>query len=102
MSQDIVRYYAECLKKNGHEITPDHITVGGSVHLADSREQAIKEAAPYTLYFNRTLFSHGNMPDRRLQQQAGYTNRGKRISAAREPGANEPPAHLPQHDHRRY
>ncbi len=73
VSQDIVRYYAECLKKNGHQITPDHITVAGSVHLADSREQAIKEAAPYTLYFNRTLFSHGNIPDRRLQTQAGYT-----------------------------
>ena len=73
MSQDIVRYYAECLKKNGHQITPGHITVGSSVHLADTREQAIKEAAPYTLYFNRTLFSHGNIPDRTLQKQAGYT-----------------------------
>ena len=51
---------------------PDHITVGSSVHVADSREQAIEEAAPYTLYFNRTLFSHGNVYDRTLQQQAGY------------------------------
>ena len=73
VSQDIVRYYAECLKKHGHRITTDHITVASSVHLADSRAQAIKEAAPYTLYFNRTLFSHGNMPQRNLQHQAGYT-----------------------------
>ena len=72
VSQDIVRYYAECLKKNGYQSTPDHITVGSSVHVADSREQAIEEAAPYTLYFNRTLFSHGNVYDRTLQQQAGY------------------------------
>ena len=73
VSQDIVRYYAECLKKHGHRITTDHITVASSVHLADSRAQAIKEAAPYTLYFNRTLFSHGNIPQRNLQHQAGYT-----------------------------
>ena len=47
--------------------------MASSVHLADSREKAIEEAAPYTLYFNRTLFSHGNIPQRNLQHQAGYT-----------------------------
>ncbi len=43
-----------------------------SPYVADSREQAIKEAGPYTLYFNQTLFSHGNITEAQLQQQRGY------------------------------
>jgi hypothetical protein len=29
--------------------------------------------APYHLYFNRTLFSHGNFTETALQRQAGYS-----------------------------
>ena len=30
--------------------------------------------APYHLYFNRTLFSHGNFTEPALQRQAGYSS----------------------------
>jgi alkanesulfonate monooxygenase SsuD/methylene tetrahydromethanopterin reductase-like flavin-dependent oxidoreductase (luciferase family) len=54
---DVVRFYAECLAQHGYQITPDHLVLPASPYVADSREQAIKEAGPYTLYFNQTLFS---------------------------------------------
>jgi alkanesulfonate monooxygenase SsuD/methylene tetrahydromethanopterin reductase-like flavin-dependent oxidoreductase (luciferase family) len=70
--QDMVRYYAECLAKHGHTITPGHIVMGASVYVADSREQALQEASPYMLYFLHTLFSHGNISNVERQMQAGY------------------------------
>jgi alkanesulfonate monooxygenase SsuD/methylene tetrahydromethanopterin reductase-like flavin-dependent oxidoreductase (luciferase family) len=70
--QDMVRYYAECLTKHGHTITPGHIIMGASVYVADSREQALQEASPYMLYFLHTLFSHGNISNVERQMQAGY------------------------------
>jgi alkanesulfonate monooxygenase SsuD/methylene tetrahydromethanopterin reductase-like flavin-dependent oxidoreductase (luciferase family) len=70
--QDMVRYYAQCLEKHGHTITPDHLIMGVSVYVADSRQQAIKEAGPYMLYFLHTLFSHGNIANVERQTQAGY------------------------------
>ncbi|RPJ37280.1 MAG: LLM class flavin-dependent oxidoreductase [Planctomycetaceae bacterium] len=70
--QDMVRYYAECLAKHGHTITPNHVVMGASVYVADSREQALKEAGTYTLYFLHTLFSHGNISNVERQMQSGY------------------------------
>ena len=46
--------------------------MGVSVYVADSRQQAIKEAGPYMLYFLHTLFSHGNIANVERQTQAGY------------------------------
>jgi alkanesulfonate monooxygenase SsuD/methylene tetrahydromethanopterin reductase-like flavin-dependent oxidoreductase (luciferase family) len=70
--QDMVRYYAQCLAQHGHPITPNHIVMGASVYVADSRQQALKEAGPYTLYFLHTLFSHGNIANVQRQLQTGY------------------------------
>ena len=70
--QDMVRYYARCLARHGHELTPDHVVAGASVYIADSREQALQEAGPYMLYFFHTLFSHGNLFNVGGQRQAGY------------------------------
>jgi alkanesulfonate monooxygenase SsuD/methylene tetrahydromethanopterin reductase-like flavin-dependent oxidoreductase (luciferase family) len=70
--QDMVRYYARCLAKHGHEITPDHVVAGASVYIADSRQQALEQAGPYMLYFFHTLFSHGNLFNVGGQRQAGY------------------------------
>ena len=49
--------------QHGHRITPDHLIIQASAYVADSKAQAVKEAGPYTLYFNRTLFSHGNVTE---------------------------------------
>jgi len=70
--EDIIRYYAKCLAANGHRLTPDHLIIQASAYVADSKAQAVKEAAPYLLYFNRTLFSHGNITEASLQRDAGY------------------------------
>ncbi|MDB5408939.1 MAG: hypothetical protein JWL84_3851 [Rhodospirillales bacterium] len=72
LREDIVRYYAKCLSQHGHRLTPDHISTAANVHLADSKAQAVRENGPYFLYFNRTLFSHGNITETNLQRAAGY------------------------------
>ena len=63
LQDDIIRYYANCLERAGHRITPDHLSLGISAYVADSKAQAVREMGPYHLYFNRTLFSHGNFTE---------------------------------------
>jgi hypothetical protein len=46
--------------------------IQAQAYVADSKEQAVKEAAPHALYFNQTLFSHGNITEANLQRDAGY------------------------------
>lgn len=70
--EDIIRYYARCLAQHGHRLTPDHLIVAATAYVADSKAQAVKEAGPYTLYFNQTLFSHGNISEASRQRDAGY------------------------------
>jgi len=70
--EDIIRYYAHCLAQHGHRLTPDHLIVQASAYVADSKAQAVQEAGPYLLYFNQTLFSHGNITEASLQRDAGY------------------------------
>jgi alkanesulfonate monooxygenase SsuD/methylene tetrahydromethanopterin reductase-like flavin-dependent oxidoreductase (luciferase family) len=72
LREDVIRYYAQQLELHGHRITPGHLILQADVYIADSKAQAVEEAAPYTLYFNRTLFSHGNITERDLQAQSGY------------------------------
>jgi alkanesulfonate monooxygenase SsuD/methylene tetrahydromethanopterin reductase-like flavin-dependent oxidoreductase (luciferase family) len=72
LREDIIRYYARCLAEHGHKLTPDHLIIQASVYVADSKAQAVKEAGPYTLYFNQTLFSHGNISEASRQRDAGY------------------------------
>jgi len=74
LRDDIIRYYAKCLAVAGHRITPNHLSLGISAYVADSKAQAVKEMGPYHLYFNRTLFSHGNFTETALQRQAGYVS----------------------------
>ncbi len=72
LREDIIRHYAQCLAQHGHRLTPDHLIVQTSAYVADSKAQAVKEAGPYLLYFNQTLFSHGNITEASLQRDAGY------------------------------
>ncbi len=73
LQDDIIRYFAKCLAANGHKITPNHLSLGLTAYVADSKAAAVKEYGPYHLYFNRTLFSHGNFTETSLQRQAGYS-----------------------------
>jgi alkanesulfonate monooxygenase SsuD/methylene tetrahydromethanopterin reductase-like flavin-dependent oxidoreductase (luciferase family) len=76
LREDIIRYYATCLAAHGHRLTPEHLIIQASAYVADSKAQAVREAGPYTLYFNQTLFSHGNVSDATLQREAGYLTSG--------------------------
>ena len=74
LRDDIIRYYARCLAQAGHRITPDHLSLGISAYVADSKAEAVREMGPYHLYFNQTLFSHGNFTETELQRQTGYAS----------------------------
>ena len=63
-----------CLTKAGHEFTPNHLSLGISAYIADTKAQAVKEMGPYELYFNRALFSHGSFNATEKQRKAGYVS----------------------------
>ncbi len=73
LQDDIIRHFADRLAHHGRRITPDHLSVSVSAYVADSKAKAIEENGPYLLYFNRTLFSHGNFTETSLQRQTGYS-----------------------------
>jgi alkanesulfonate monooxygenase SsuD/methylene tetrahydromethanopterin reductase-like flavin-dependent oxidoreductase (luciferase family) len=72
LREDVIRHYAKCLTAAGYSITPDHLIIQAQAYVADTKEQAIAEAGPHALYFNRTLFSHGNITEANLQRDTGY------------------------------
>jgi len=72
LREDIINYYARCLGQHGYRLTPDHLIIQASAYVADSKAQAVREAGPHLLYFNQTLFSHGNITETSLQRDAGY------------------------------
>ena len=72
LNEDIVAHYAKHLALAGHRLTPGHLSGQATVYVADSKARAVKEAGPYTLYFNQTLFSHGNITEADLQRDTGY------------------------------
>jgi alkanesulfonate monooxygenase SsuD/methylene tetrahydromethanopterin reductase-like flavin-dependent oxidoreductase (luciferase family) len=73
LRDDIIRYYAKCLASAGHRITPDHLSLGITAYVADSKAAALKEYGPHILYFNQTLFSHGNFTETERQRETGYS-----------------------------
>jgi alkanesulfonate monooxygenase SsuD/methylene tetrahydromethanopterin reductase-like flavin-dependent oxidoreductase (luciferase family) len=74
LRNDIIRLYAKCLADAGHRITPDHMSLALNAYVADSKAQAVREVAPYHLYFNRTLFSHGSFTETAAQRKVGYVS----------------------------
>ncbi len=72
LTEDIVRYYATAMRRNGFTVTPQHLSVGAGAYIADSKAQAVKEMGPYHLYFHRTLFSHGNITETSVAKTTGY------------------------------
>ena len=73
LQADIIAYYAKRLAAHGHRITPGHLSVSVNAYVADSKAQAVRESGPYLLYFNRTLFSHGNFTETSRQREVGYS-----------------------------
>jgi alkanesulfonate monooxygenase SsuD/methylene tetrahydromethanopterin reductase-like flavin-dependent oxidoreductase (luciferase family) len=75
LQEDIIRYYAKCAAQYGRRVTPDHLSIGINAYVADSKARAVEENGPYFLYFNRTLFSHGNFTETSIGQAAGYMSK---------------------------
>ncbi len=69
---DAIRLYAKLLAQHGRAITPDHVSIPAQVFVADSREDAVREYGPYQLYFNRTIYSHGNVTENSANTKSGY------------------------------
>lgn len=78
LREDVVRYFASALARNGRKFTSDLMWIPSIVYLADSKAQAVKENAPYHLYFNRTLYSHGSFTEAAIQKDAGYVTEQSR------------------------
>jgi alkanesulfonate monooxygenase SsuD/methylene tetrahydromethanopterin reductase-like flavin-dependent oxidoreductase (luciferase family) len=74
LREDIIRLYATVQAQHGRAVTPDHLSIGVSAYVADSKARAVKENGPYHLYFNRTLFSHGNFTETAIQREHGYVS----------------------------
>jgi len=75
LQEDMIRYFAKCLAQYGRRVTPEKLTMGINAYIADSKAQAVKENGPYFLYFNRTLFSHGNFTETSIAQAQGYMSK---------------------------
>jgi alkanesulfonate monooxygenase SsuD/methylene tetrahydromethanopterin reductase-like flavin-dependent oxidoreductase (luciferase family) len=73
LRDDIIRHYARCLERAGHHITPGHLSLGISAYVAPSKAEAVREMGPHHLYFNRTLFSHGNFTETERLRETGYS-----------------------------
>ena len=86
-SDDIIRYYAKCLAASGHthHARP---SVARPVGLCRRQQGAGGEgdAGPIILYFNRTLFSHGNFTETGAAAAGRlHVRRVDRLRAAGEP-----------------
>ena len=74
LREDAIRHYAQTRHALGKEITPDLISVPSTVFLADSKAEAVKQNAPYQLYFNNALYSHGSFTENSKQKGSGYVS----------------------------
>jgi alkanesulfonate monooxygenase SsuD/methylene tetrahydromethanopterin reductase-like flavin-dependent oxidoreductase (luciferase family) len=74
LRDDIIRHYARSLERAGHRITPGHLSLGVSAYVAANKAEAVREMGPHHLYFNRTLFSHGNFTEVSRQRETGYAS----------------------------
>lgn len=74
VTQDIVTYFARQLAANGHVMKPDQLTLFTDAYVAESAAAALKEYAPYYLYFVQTLWHHGSEQSNETLGKAGYVN----------------------------
>ncbi len=74
VTEDVVGYFARQLAAHGHTMTSDKMTLYTEAYVADSQEEALKEYAPYFLYFKQTLWHHGSEQSNESLGKAGYLN----------------------------
>jgi alkanesulfonate monooxygenase SsuD/methylene tetrahydromethanopterin reductase-like flavin-dependent oxidoreductase (luciferase family) len=74
LREDVINYYGACLAEQGVQLTPDHISVPANAFVADSKAEAVRLTGPHYLYFNKVLFSHGNITETNKQRAKGYVS----------------------------
>ena len=67
-------YFAKQLAANGHTLKPDQLCLFADAYVAGSIDAALKEYAPYYLYFVQTLWHHGSDQSNETLGKAGYVN----------------------------
>ncbi len=71
LQDDIIRYYAKCLAASGHAITPDHLSLGLSVYVADSKAQAVEGVRSLSAVFQSHAVQpwqlHRDQPQRQVR-----------------------------------
>jgi alkanesulfonate monooxygenase SsuD/methylene tetrahydromethanopterin reductase-like flavin-dependent oxidoreductase (luciferase family) len=72
VTEDITGYFGEQLARYGHRITPEHMVLFVDAYVARDKAEALKEYAPYFLYFQQTLWHHGSRQQAGARQNAGY------------------------------
>ena len=72
LREDIIRYYAKCLADAGHRHHARPPVARLNAYVADQQGPGGEGDGALHLYFNRTLFSHGNVTETALQREAGY------------------------------
>ena len=72
VTQDIVTYFAMQLAANGHSLKPEQLCLFTDAYVADSVDAALKEYAPFYLYFVQTLWHHGSDQTNETLGKAGY------------------------------
>ena len=71
IARRIIRYYAQCLAAAGHRSRPATSRSASAPMSPTAKPRQSGRWAPYHLYFNRTLFSHGNFTETERQRETG-------------------------------
>jgi len=72
VTEDITGYYGAQLARFGHRVTPEHMVLFLDAYVARDKADALKEYAPYFLYFQQTLWHHGSRQPKGTRQNSGY------------------------------
>ena len=68
--EDTLRYYAECQAQHGRKVKPEDLNIMVDCYVADSKEKAVEEYAPYLMYFFNTLLLYDHVSQKNIQK--GY------------------------------
>jgi alkanesulfonate monooxygenase SsuD/methylene tetrahydromethanopterin reductase-like flavin-dependent oxidoreductase (luciferase family) len=72
VTEDITGYFGQQLARCGHRISPERMVLFLDAYVARDKAEALKEYAPYFLYFQQTLWHHGSRQQTGARQNAGY------------------------------
>ena len=72
VTRDIVRYFGRKLAESGHTLSSEKLVMFTDAYVAESAAAALREYAPYYLYFVQTLWHHGSDQSNEALGKAGY------------------------------